>query len=232
MNRLNIGIIILVFGMTATWVSCKKTDKLSAPSLEAAFVKVIHAAPLTTALDIAFDKDRLYLNFFSYTSHTSYIPVTTGINAFYVFKGNAVNAALSKNLNFEAKKSYSVFIADTGSKMDAVLIRDSTRAPDKDSVRLRFANMTPDGGAFDLYTQDNVTPLATNISYKTASDFISVKAANNITFVITPAGGRATIAISDKTNLVVGNTYTIWSVGYRGIADKDNGKLELKMIRH
>lgn len=223
------NIVVMLLGVFLLASCSKSLDEQS--DVEAAFVKVVHAAPQTTALDIAFDNDRLYLNFFSYTNHTSYIPVTTGINAFYVFRGNAGNPSVSKNLNFEARKNYSVFIVDTASKMDAVLVRDSSRAPGGDSVRLRFANMSPDAGGLDLYIQGTTTPVATNVSYKSAGDFMSLKAVNDVVFELRAPGQATVLATSENINLVTGNFYTIWSTGFK-LSTSEDGKMRLGAIRH
>lgn len=211
--------------------SCKKSMDYNQNVKSAAFVKVVHAAPQRGVLNFSFDADRVNLDFFNYTNHTSYIPLTTGNNVFKVYDRGSSIALITKNIVVSGGKNYSLFIVDTALKMDAVLLRDSTRGPGPDSVRLRFANMSPDAENLDLYIAGHTTPVATNVPYKNAGDFLSLKAANNVTFEVRQAGQSNVLATSASINLLTGNFYTIWSTGFRSLAT-DVGKVRVEAIRH
>lgn len=201
------------------FVSCKKSDSdANYDGTVPASVGVVHASAGVPALDIAFDNNRLGVTTFNYSDRVDYLPVKPGNRNFRIYGAwtSTATPLFSKNLVFEAPKSYTVFITDTASKMDAVLIRDSTRAAGPDSVRIRFANMSPDAPALDLYVKDNPTPVATNITYKNAGEFFSHKATSNIVFEVRATGQTALLATSEPFTLskVNSNFYTIWSGGY------------------
>ena len=219
--------VLLVFIL---W-SCSKSDKQDFPQTGVSQVNVIHSSPKTGSLDLAFDNNRLSLNFFNYTDWVRNVNVFSGIRGFYIYPKGSTTPLLSKNLNFVQGRSYSVFIADTSGKLDAVLLRDSSRAPGSDSVRIRFVNMSPDDGGLDLYLQGSSQPVATGISYKNAADFVSLKAANSAILEVRPTGQNTVLARSTPVNLVTGNYYTVWTTGYRTLTE-DNAKLRVETFWH
>lgn len=197
-----------------------------------ASVSIINGAPLATPLDIQFKgTQRLFLYDFNYTYRTTYIPVMSGDRTFYVFNKNERDTLMSRDLNFGERKRYSIFIVDTLSKMDAVLVRDSVMTPVGDSALVRFANMSPDAGAIDLFIQGQAEPIATNIAYKAVSQFKSKKSAGDVIFEAKVAGTNTVLATSDKKNLYNGNQYTIWTTGFKSM-NTTNGKLIVESIRH
>lgn len=211
--------LAIVAFATIVLASCKKSD--ADPNYDGtvpASVGIVHASAGVPALDIAFDNSRLGVTTFNYTDRVDYLPVKPGNRNFRVYGAwtSTATPLFSKDLNFEAPKSYTVFITDTASKMDAVSLRDSSRAAGPDSVRVRFANMSPDAPALDLYVKDNPTPVATNITYKKAGEFFSYKVTANIVFELRATGQSTLLATSEPFNLskVNSNFYTIWSGGY------------------
>lgn len=235
------AVAILLF--IAFFTSCAKGDlsKIQSfpsglgeggvPGSNISFLSVIHAAPKIGALDIALDANRLYLNLFNYTYRVDYFRIPSGVHAFSVYQASGINTLTDKNLKLEENKYYSIFITDTLSKMDAVVFRDSSRAPGTDSVRVRFANLSPNVGKVDLYLRYGSTPIAKNIGYKQISEFVSVKAANDVVFEVSPAGERTVWAITNKMNLSNGNIYTIWTTGFISMTT-DDGKIRAEAIRH
>lgn len=221
--------VLLVFTL---W-SCSKLDKQDFPQTGVSRVNVIHASPKTGSLDLAFDNNRLSLNFFNYTDWVRYVNIFSGTRGFYIYPKGSTTPLLSKNLNFVQDKYYSVFIADTIGKLDAVLLRDSTRplALGSDSVRIRFVNMSPDDGGLDLYLEGSSQPIATGISYKNAADFVSLKAADSAILEVRPAGQSTVLARSTPVNLVAEKYYTVWTTGYRTLT-KDNAKLRVETFWH
>ncbi|HEX7756055.1 MAG TPA: DUF4397 domain-containing protein [Niabella sp.] len=198
-----------------------------------AAVSVVNGAPVSLPLDVQFNgTQRWLLNNFYYTYRTDYVPVMSGGRTFYVYNRGDRDTLFAKNLSFEVRKRYSIFIVDTLSKMDAVLVRDSVMSPSGDSVYLRFANMSPDAGSLDLYIQGNTTPVATKVPYKSVSVFKSQKSAGNVIFEVRPTGSTHVLATSaESENLYTGNQYTIWTSGFKSM-NTTNGKLIVKKIRH
>ncbi|MBK7099279.1 MAG: hypothetical protein IPH58_14245 [Sphingobacteriales bacterium] len=74
----------------------------------------------------------------------------------------------------------------------------------------------------DFYLQGESTPIASNVAYKTAVDFVSKKLTKDMVFEVKKAGQNTVLATSDKYNLWDRRVYTIWSGGYQaGTGDKN-----------
>ncbi|MEE6186908.1 DUF4397 domain-containing protein [Niabella digestorum] len=233
MFKINSISITLLASAVLVMASCNKDDDhYYLP--EAAAVGVVHASAGLPALDVALDNNRLGVNYFNYTDRVDYFRAYTGNRVFKVYHASAPSSSpiFTKNLTFEAGKYYSVFITDTAANMDAVVLRDSTRAAGKDSVRLRFANMSPDAPGLDLYVKGNNTPIATNITYKTASQFFSYPSAGNVIFEVRRNGQTALLATLDPINLYKGRIYTVWTGGYINGNAEDGTRIRLEAFAH
>lgn len=196
------------------------------------FLSVIHAAPKTGALDFSMDANRMNLNFFNYTNRVDYFRVNAGSREFSLFYSGNKDTILHRNLNFAENKYYSLFIVDTIKNTEFVMIEDVPSPSETESVKVRLANMSPDIGPSDLYIENEMTPIARNINFKQASEFVSTKPLNNVFLEITPAGKRFNVwARSGKMNLVKGSYYTIWAAGFKSIESVD-GRIRAQVIRH
>ena len=227
--------IALVTAFAATLVSCSKSDdKYDNVGQFAAAVGVVHASPGSPALDVAFDNNRLGVTSFTFNKRVDYLRAYVGNRSFKVFNATTATTTplISKDINFESGKYYTIFIADTASKMEIVTLRDSTRSAGRDSVRLRFVNMSPDAPALDLYIKGNPTPIATNITYKNTGNFFSLKAAANTEFEVRATGQNTLLATSDATNLVNGKIYTIWNSGYVNGSGAEGIRIRVTAFTH
>lgn len=237
--KMNAGFLrYIIIGVFSIFLlnSCKKgnADLATNPGAGVSYVGIVHASAGSPALDFAFDNNRAGVNYFNYTDRVNYLNVFPGNRNFKVYiKGSpAGNPVKSKDLSFAAGKHYTVFIADTAANMDAVIVRDSTRSALGDSLRLRFANMSPDAPALDLYEKGNPTPIATNISYKTAGNFFSFPSKANVVFEIRQNGQTALLATADAVNLYRGYAYTVWCGGYKNGSDAAGTRIRLETFSH
>ncbi len=224
----------LMIALTA----CKKSNSVDNDNVmkykRVAEVEIVHGSAGTPALDVAFDDNKLGVNTFNYTDRINYMWVTSGSRKFRVFDATTQSASpiFSKDMTFETGKHYTAFIVDTASKMDVVLIKDSSRAPGVDSARIRFVNLTPDAPALDLYVKGRTEPIATNITYKKAGEFFSYRAALNLVFEIKQAGQSTLLATSNPISLARGKIYSIWSGGYLNGNTNDGTKAIISSFTH
>ncbi|MCH5597375.1 DUF4397 domain-containing protein [Niabella ginsengisoli] len=220
--------------LTLVLVSCSKSNDDYYDLPDAAAVGVVHASAGLPALDVALDNNRLGVSYFNYTDRIEYFRAYTGNREIKVYNAGAASAnpLFSKGLSFDAGKYYTVFIVDTAAKMDAVSLGDSTRSAGQDSVRIRFANMSPDASGLDLYVKGEANPIATNITYKKAGNFFSYKATFNIVFELRPTGQNTLLATMEPINLMRGNIYTIWSGGYRAGSQATGTRIKLDAFAH
>ncbi|HRN47691.1 MAG TPA: DUF4397 domain-containing protein [Niabella sp.] len=206
-----------LFLVAVSFTSCLKSE----PPTPVAYLNVIHSSAGDEGLNFALDHNRVYYQNFRYGKYTGYFRAFPGTRAFKVYERNNDNPLITNNINLIENKHYSVFIVDTSANMEAVLLRDSTQAAGQDSIRIRFANMSPDVPAMDFYLQGENTPIASNVAYKTAVDFVSKKLTKDMVFEVKKSGQNTVLATSDKYNLWDRRVYTIWSGGYQaGTGDR------------
>lgn len=217
------------------FASCLKNNDSYKDSENVSAIEVINASSGSTSLDVALDGNRLYANYFNFGNRINYFRAFTGTRNFKVFNnnlGNSSTAIFSKDIVLNNGKYYSAFIVDTAAKMDVIVLKDSTRGAGRDSVRIRFANMSPDAPAIDLYANGAETPIVTNISYKTASEFISFPSKANVIFDIKPTGKNTLLATLEPINLFDGYVYTIWAGGYVSGSSAEGKQIKLKSFSH
>lgn len=224
----SLGTATFLFFAVLSLSSCLKNQ--DAVVIPVAYFNVVHASTNAGALQFSLDNNRQNYNNFDYRNYTGYLNAYTGNRSFKLYKKYENNVLESASVQLDEGKSYSMFIVDTADKMETVLLRDSSRAPGQDSVRIRFANMSPDVPAVDLYIQGAATPIATHVSYKSANDFASLKAANDVVFEIKAAGQNTVLATSEKVNLLNRQYYTVLATGYQGLSN--DGKLRVATMKH
>lgn len=214
--------VALVFSIS----SCVKSDPLP----PVAYLNIVHFSPRASNLYFKLEPNWLTPDNFEYRSYTGYLRAHPGARSLSVYQRRNEAKLLSTTFSLKEGHAYSLFLIDTLSKMEAVLLHDSTRHAGEDSVKIRFANFIPDVPEVDFYIQGNNTPVATGIDYKTANEFFSMKAANNVVFEVKAAGSSVVLATAEKIDLVNRNVYTISANGYQSLTDE--GKIIIGRMRH
>lgn len=180
--------------------------------VEVAYVSIYHAAPDAPELDIVVDGRVINDNPFEYSSYSGYLNFFTGNRA---IKFNAVNAASSlidTTFNFEDGKAYSLFAVNTVPDVEALLVADSAASPAPGKAMVRFVNLSPDAGAFDV-TSDGTTPLFAAQSFKQATQFQEIDA-DTYTFAVKNTGGSDAIVSAADVEIIAGKYYTLITRGF------------------
>lgn len=201
-------------------------------NVAACSVSFIHAAAGAPSLDLKLDETRLNVLYFNYSDRIKYFNSYVGkhkLSILYPFS----NAPLfTYQVDLEEGGIYSVFITDTASKMNAIAIKDNAIYAREDSVKIRFANMSPDAPALSLFVRGSDKPIATNISYKKGSAFVSLVQGNGIQFEIKTSSGNKLLATSAPVNLNNNDSYTVWCGGYLKGNVANNTMIKLNTYAH
>lgn len=225
MKTLNLTLAIAVL-LSMMVNSCVKSDPLP----PAAYLNIVHFSPKTSNLYFKLEPNWLAPDNFEFRTYTGYLRAAVGTRTLSVYQRRNEAKLLTSTFSLEEGKSYSLFLIDTLSKMEALLLRDSTRKAGNDSVRIRFANFVPDVQKVDFYIQGNASAVATNIDYKSADNFFSMKSGSNVIFEVRASGTNDVLAVAEKTDLVNQNVYTIAATGYKSLSD--DGKIIIGRMRH
>jgi hypothetical protein len=131
-----------------------------------------------------------------------------------------ISKLLESNIDMEADKRYTLFLADTAGNTAAWVVRDDTPTPDSGFSRIKFVNAMPNVASMDLYKGTNAstaTLLVANVAYKGVSDYVNVTPGTD-SFFVRRAGDPVSATPIARRAFALANQriYTIFSRGYNG----------------
>lgn len=205
------GKLLIIITLLFTLSSClKDNNDNTVPQIAA--LSVVHASPGTQDFDFITD-GRFVAGPFKYSQLLRYNEFYSGIRNISIYKANATANAdtlRTGRINLEAQKYYTLFVVGAATAPEFLLVKDSIEAPAAGKARLRFINLSPDAGSFDLVS-DGTTNLFSNTAYKMYTSFVSVDGNKTYDFEIKKAG--ATKASLPDVEIKSGFNYTIWAKG-------------------
>jgi hypothetical protein len=199
-------------------VSCSDddNDNNTAPVLEKANVKVVHASPDAPGVDLLVD-DAVAGSNLTFPNNTGYLPVDEGMRNVKVNVTGTSTTVIEADLNLMGMSNYSVFAVDQVSNLSPLVIVDDLTAPAMGNAHVRFIHLSPDAPAVDITTTDGSIVFG-NYEFKDYSDFtplpagsydLQVRLAGTDTVVLELPG----IAVAD------GMIYTVFAKGFVGGSD-------------
>ncbi len=208
-------LLILLLMTSFILVSCSDDDNDSstAPVLEKANVKVVHASPDAPGVDLLVDNAVAGSNL-TFPNNTGYLPVDEGMRNVKVNVTGTSTTVIEADLNLKGMENYSVFAVDKVANIIPLVIIDDLTAPAMGTAHVRFIHLSPDAPAVDITTTDG-TVVFGNYEFKDYSDFaplpagsydLQVRLAGTDTVVLELPG----IAVAD------GNIYTVFAKGFVG----------------
>ena len=219
------GSILCGIAFVVLLTACADLDDSGTSPTPVAFVSLYHGSPDAPDLDVIVDNRSIFSQKFEYTDYTGYLNFYTGNRHFKFNPFNASNALVDTTLNFVQGETYSVFVIDRLSGIEALLVRDSSATPAAGNAMVRFVHLSPDAPAVNVSViGETGAPLFGSQSFKAASNFkevssktysFAVKAAGNDTALLTVpditlrAGKYYTIIIRGFTTPPVGNTNSL-----------------------
>lgn len=208
------------------------------PATPSGTVSFVHAVPGGPAVDVALDGGSPIVTNLTYQTATTYIPVTAGNHTVSVSSGGT---PIINNIPVvvEDRKAYTVFATGTLVPPDiAPLALLDERRPNTQQALVRFVNLSPDAGAYDVAISfagnDNYKlPGCDNVSYRNTSRSLATGRA----FVLVPAGDYSFRFVKTSTtdllvtaplmNIAAGRIYTVWLGGTTA-----TGSLVVNAITH
>lgn len=153
-----------------------------------------------------------------------------GTYKFKVTNKEGTREFLNKDVEFASGKFYSLVLTDTLSKMELVVLKDSIVNVSQDSARIRFANMVPDVEKMDFYIKGQAEPVAKDVSYKTAVEFMRVKSASSVIIEAKASGSNELLGTSEAKEFKGGSINTIFASGFKSLTDE--GKIHVGLMQH
>ncbi|MFD0940286.1 DUF4397 domain-containing protein [Pedobacter boryungensis] len=199
-------------------LSCSKNSDYQ--PIDISGLSIIHASPTTEKLNVYVDNNLATLNEFSFGSKVDYLNAYSGSRKFDVTKSGSNTSLKTQQLTLEPQFGYSLFVIDKLENIQFLLVKDDLTKPAEGKARIRFVNLSPDGGTFNLAINGQPTDLFTNKAFKEYSTFETIDAADKVTFNIKNSTTSAIETTLADIKIENGKIYTIYAKGLKSTADQ------------
>lgn len=200
--------------------SCMKNNDNNTP-IYISGVSLVHASPTTEKLDVYINNTKASVENFAFGTKMDYLNAYSGDRQFTVAKKGEPEKLTSKVLKLEPQLGYTVFLVDRLETVDFLSLKDNLLKPDEGKAKVRFVNLSPDGGALTLTVAGAATDVAANKSFKEFSDFENITPGDKITFNLkSVASGNVDATLAD-VKIEAGKIYTLYAKGLKSSTDAE-----------
>lgn len=196
------------------FLSCSKLDRDYEP-IQVSGLNIIQASPTLDLLDVYVDNTRATASDFEFGNKIGYLSAYSGNRAFNVTKKGNSTSLKSLTYNLKPQLGYSLFVANTLANIELLMLEDDLTKPATGKAKIRFVNLSPDGGSLSLNVGGAATDLATNKAFKEFSTFEAVDATQSVTLNIKNATSGAIEATIPGVKLEDGKIYTVYAKGLK-----------------
>jgi hypothetical protein len=220
---------IAVLTLALFFAACSK-DRTEPQQV--AGLSIIMAFPDTMSLDFIIDQTRVNNNTaLKYNRKIDYLNLFPGNRRLGIAKRNGNKLLMSENFNLASGVGYSVFVLDTLSTNTKkfLLTEDDLSTPATDKAKVRFINLSKDGGALNLRIHGKDADLFTNKAFYEYTPFSAVDPGESVTFDIN--AGTTLKTTLPNVKIEKGKIYTIYAKGI-STAEIDSLKLGAAIYTH
>ena len=187
----------------------------SAPEAQ---VRIIHATPDTSGLDIYQGPNALAFNL-GFGAVTSYIPLTPGIYTIHADTAGSRQVLSSAKATFASSTQYTVLLGNSAASLQQLTLTDQSQPAPPGQIALRFIDQATRIGATDIYLVpagqklSAVTPLITNAVFGTNTGYVNVPTGIYSLIMLptgtVPASGSITTYAGPQVTYSAGSVRTI-----------------------
>lgn len=203
-----LSVILLIAMASMSLNSCSKDDT-SVAAISG--LSVINASPTLATYNVYLNDVKVNSAALPFTGTLPYFQITPGANSAKFTTANSIESLLSKVINLEADKAYSLFLVDKAEKLDGLLITDDLATTNTAQPLIRFINLSPDAGTLELGQTGGAT-LASSQTYKGYSAFSPAEAKTYSLEIKDQATGTV-LSKLENVVLTAGKMYTIVAGG-------------------
>ncbi|RZL31504.1 MAG: DUF4397 domain-containing protein, partial [Pedobacter sp.] len=210
--------LLTALAITLGLSSCMKDDVENTP-ISISGLSLVQASPTTEKLDVYIDNTRASIDDFVFGTKMDYLRAYSGDRTITVTKKGITTRLTSDVVKLVPDSGYTVFVVDKFDAIDLLTLRDDLASPAAGKAKIRFVNLSPDGGALNLAVNGVATDLVDNKAFKEFSAFLPVDAAESVTFNIKNKATGAVEATISGVKIENGKIYTIYAKGLKANAD-------------
>lgn len=221
--------LLAALTITLGLASCSKNDIDNTP-IYVSGISLVQASPTLEKLDVYIDNTRASIDDFTFGTKMDYLRAYAGDRTITVTKKGSAAKLKSALVKLEPELGYTVFVVDKFETIDLLTLKDDLAKPAAGKAKVRFVNLSADGGALNLAVNGVAANLAENKAFKEFSAFESVNAAEKVTFNIKNKTTNVTEATLVDVKIEDGKTYTIYAKGLK--ANTDDTKFGAAIFTH
>lgn len=199
---------ILLFATATLLNSCAK-DNTTAPAISG--LSVVNASPTLATYNVYLNTIKVNAAALPFKGTLPYFQITPGANTLKFTTANSTESLLTKVVNMEADKAYSLFLVDKAEKLDGLLIPDDLSASNTDKALVRFINLSPDAGTLVLGQTGGAT-LTSEQAFKGYSAFLPTEAKTYSLEIMDKTTGSILTKLENVV-LTAGKMYTVVAAG-------------------
>jgi hypothetical protein len=222
---LALGCLLAAFSLTG----CLNDDGNPGPA-QLSYVSIYHASPDADDLDILAGNYAVNNEPFAYGDYTNYISLHPGDRKFkFTESGKSDNVLVDTTFTIENLKNYTIFIADSLSRIGALVLTDSAESPGTGKAMIRFVHLSPDTPEVRVMADDE--ELFAEQSFKGGTAFQEI-AAGTITFDFRSTDGGEILLMTPGTELKAGKFYTMILKGFSNPPAGNSNELSTDIYRN
>jgi hypothetical protein len=224
-NRKSVTTLACVLFLSAVGLASCIKDNNHYVTTPSALLMVIQASPDAPAENLFLKPNQVNQSAFNYGNFLGYFNATPGNRVVQLFNYGSSTLIAADSINLVVNTTYSLFLANTYTKPDFVLLTDTLTQPATGKATIRFVNVSAGSANVDLLADS--AKLITNEPYKGASVFTPVSGDLKYNFQVRATGSTTVLASLENVEIKNGGVYTIW---YHGSTTGTNPKLSADII--
>ncbi len=214
--------LMVVFSLSLVFLSSCLKDLSNDGPQDAAALNVVNASPGPLVINFFLNNNLVNGPSLGYSQESRYVMTTSGSKKFDAATGGTFNSLVADTINLERDKYYSLFVTGQNNALSTFLTEDDLSLPPGGKAKIRFINLSPDGGNFALTVKGGAT-LFSGQSFKTASAF---KVIDPAVYMFELKSSESAVEHEASLDVAAGKIYTVWAGGLKDGVDE----LDLRLL--
>jgi hypothetical protein len=215
---MKLKLLLALVAATLLLTACPRTPTPPTPEPGEAQLRALHGVADAPNVDILVDGEVVLANV-AYKQGSGYLSVEEGEQAVQVrASGDAEAVVLAETLELAAGAAYTLIVLgeaaeDSDFPIEALLLEDSTEAPDAGNLKVRVVHGVPGAPNVDVYVTgpagELVDPVLEDVSYKGFNEEYLEVPGGDYRIRLTAAGDEAVLYDSATVTLAANAVYTL-----------------------
>jgi hypothetical protein len=220
--RFLMGTVIGTTLALALLAGCKSDDTTVGPSPSgSAKVMVVHASPNAPAVDLLVN-GTVVASGLAFPDNTDYLTVSAGTQNVKARVAGTSTTVIDATVPVTAGMNYSVFAADSVSRLTPLVLTDDLSTPATGKAHVRFVHLSPNAPAVDIAVQGGAVVFP-NVSFKGNTAFTPLSA-GTYSLEVRLAGTSTVVLTVANVTFADGGIYTVFARGFvNGTGDQALG---------